>query len=146
MRDRSWISSLTALGSVAAASLCCLPIIPLTLAAGAAGGGWLAFSKYQPYLLALSAACIVFAFWQASRARQCSLQRRTVNFLLIAIAAFFTGGALLFPQAMANLLTPGARSATSDAAFTLDSFVPVRDQFNSAPSNSIRVVALFSPT
>jgi thiol:disulfide interchange protein len=48
---RTTLASLAAIGSVLAASSCCLPILPLMMAAGVAGSSTF-FSAARPYLLA----------------------------------------------------------------------------------------------
>ncbi len=101
MRDKSVVSSLAAVGSVLAASSCCLPIIPLWLAAGSAGASMF-LSAARPYLMGLSVVLIGYGFWSAARARQCTRSRRTVNFVLLALSAAFVGCSLLFPQVLAN--------------------------------------------
>ena len=54
------VASLAALGSVIAASSCCLPLLPFLFAAGAAGTS--AFvAQLRPYLLVLSVLLIAFA-------------------------------------------------------------------------------------
>jgi hypothetical protein len=148
MRDRSWVASLTAVASVAAASLCCLPVVPLALAAGGASAAWFTASKFQPYLLGLSAACILYGFWQVRTARQCSTQRRAWNMTLLGIATVMTAGAILFPQAIANILTPGGGEiAGVDMPFLrLTGANQLRDAINLAPPDATIVVALFSPT
>ena len=144
--DRSWISSLAAAGSVAAALLCCLPVLPVALAAGGAGAAWLAASKFQPYLLGLSATFIAFGFWQASRARQCSAQRKALNFLLLTLSGLLTAGVIWFPQAIANRLAPGNSVQTAQQARALTSASQLREAFNAAPASAVKIVALFSPT
>jgi hypothetical protein len=144
--SRPWIASVAALGSLAASSLCCLPILPLTLAAGGAGAAWLTASKLQPYLLGLSAACIAYGFWQASRAKNCSVGRKSINFALLALSAILTAGVLLFPQAIANRLAPSVSATTTAQAQPLTSAAQLQDAFNAAPANVIKIVALYSPT
>jgi hypothetical protein len=69
------VASLAALGSVIAASSCCLPLLPFLFAAGAAGTS--AFvAQLRPYLLVLSVLLIAFGFLQvlASEAMQLQAQ------------------------------------------------------------------------
>ena len=134
------------MGSVAAASLCCLPILPITLAAGGAGAAWLTASKFQPYLMGLSAAFIAYGFWQASRAKQCSLQRKSLNFGLLSVSALLTAGVIFFPQAIANRLAPSAANVTAQNATTITSAEQLRAAFNAAPADTLKIVALYSPT
>jgi cytochrome c biogenesis protein CcdA len=53
------VASLAALGSVIAASSCCLPLLPFLFAAGAAGTSAF-FTRLRPYLLILSVLLIAF--------------------------------------------------------------------------------------
>lgn len=92
--------------------------------------------------------CIVFGFWQASRARQCSMGRRTLNFGLLAISTVMTAGAVFFPQAIANRLTPSAAASGGavQQSITLTSADQFRQAFNAAPDDAIKVVGFYSPT
>ncbi len=103
MRDRSLLSSLAAVSSVLAASSCCLPIIPLWLAAGSAGASMFLASA-RPYLMALSVVLIVYGFWNAARAQKCTRRRRSFNLFLLGVSGVFVGASLLFPQVLANWL------------------------------------------
>src|SRR5579871_4135942 len=67
------VASLAALGSVLAASTCCLPLLPFVMAAGLAGSSTF-LDAVRPYLLAASLLLIAFGFYQARRAKKC--QRR----------------------------------------------------------------------
>lgn len=59
-RERTIVSSLTAIGSVLAASSCCLPLGTMWLAAGAAGAG--AFlDQYRPWLMGASTGILGWA-------------------------------------------------------------------------------------
>src|SRR5207244_9872279 len=66
--------SFAAIGSVLAASSCCLPLFPFMMAAGLAGTSTI-LSQARPYLLVASILFIAFGFYQVSRAKNC--QRRT---------------------------------------------------------------------
>jgi len=56
------LASLAAVGSVIAASSCCLPLLPFLFAAGVAGTSAFA-AQLRPYLLLLSfSAIVVFVF------------------------------------------------------------------------------------
>src|SRR5260370_39108151 len=76
------VASLAALGSVIAASSCCLPLLPFLFAAGA--GGTSAFvAQFRPYLLVVSVLLIAFGFYKSWRAKQCNCKpSRTSTFLL----------------------------------------------------------------
>jgi hypothetical protein len=90
------VASLAALGSVIAASSCCLPLLPFLFAAGAAGTS--AFvTLLRPYLLALSVLLIAFEFYKSWPAKQCNCRpSRISTFLLwfsaIVVFVFIFGG------------------------------------------------------
>src|SRR3984957_5431151 len=75
-KSGSWstvVASLAALGSVIAASSCCLPLLPFLFAAGAAGTS--AFvAQLRPYLLVLSVLLIAFGFYKSWRGGQRQFQ------------------------------------------------------------------------
>jgi hypothetical protein len=96
-------ASLAAIGSVLAASACCLPLFPLVMAAGLAGTS--AFlTEIRPYLLVGSILFIAFGFYEARRARKCNRRTGTVASLLLWVSAGFVLISLLFPQIMANAI------------------------------------------
>jgi hypothetical protein len=65
---RTALASFAAIGSVLAASSCCLPILPFMMAAGFAGGS--AFlSAARPYMLLASVVFIGCGFYQGRRAK-----------------------------------------------------------------------------
>jgi putative Ca2+/H+ antiporter (TMEM165/GDT1 family) len=95
-------ASLAAIGSVLAASSCCLPILPFAMAAGAAGSA--AFLNVaRPYLLAASILFIAFGFWQASYAKKCHRKPSAVSAALLWFSTIFVALSLFFPQAMAGI-------------------------------------------
>jgi len=61
---RTALASIGAIGSVLAASSCCLPILPFLLAAGFAGSSTF-LSAARPYLLGASILFIVYGLYQA---------------------------------------------------------------------------------
>src|SRR5215469_14186036 len=96
-------ASLAALGSVIAASSCCLPLLPFLLAAGTAGTS--AFlSRFRPYLLVVSVLLIAFAFYQAWRAKQCNRRPGRISTALLWFSAFVVFVFIFFPQVVANFL------------------------------------------
>ena len=96
-------ASLAAIGSVLAASACCLPLFPLVMAAGLAGTS--AFlTAIRPYLLVGSILFIAFGFYQARRARKCNLRTSTFASVLLWVSAGFVLISILFPQIMANAI------------------------------------------
>ncbi len=102
-RVNSAAASLAAIGSVLAASTCCLPIFPFVFAAGLAGSSAL-LAALRPYLLALSVVLIAYGFYQARRATECKSRPSIVNSVLLWSSAFFVGISILFPQVLANLV------------------------------------------
>lgn len=95
------LASIAAIGSVLAASSCCLPILPFVFAAGFAGSS--AFlTAARPYLLALSALLVGYGFYQAWRAKQCRRRQSLISSVLLWVSAAFVVVALLFPQVLAN--------------------------------------------
>src|SRR5436305_14667961 len=111
---RPGLTSAAAIASVIAASSCCVPVLPFIAAAGLAGGS--AFlNEARPYLLGASVLLIVFAFWQAARAKRCNASRSAAGMAVLWIAAAFVAASILFPQTMANAavdLLAGRRAAT----------------------------------
>ena len=98
---RTAVASVAALGSVLAASSCCLPILPFVFAAGVAGTS--AFlTALRPYLLALSVLLVGYGFYEAWRARQCRCRPSIVSSVLLWSSAFFVLVSIFFPQVLAN--------------------------------------------
>lgn len=94
------LASLAALGSVIAASSCCLPFL---FAAGAAGTS--AFvGKLRPYLLVASVLLIAFAFYKAWRAKQCNCKPSRISTVLLWFSAIMVFLFIFFPQVIANFL------------------------------------------
>ena len=102
-------ASLAAIGSVLAASSCCLPLFPFIMAAGLAGTS--AFlTEVRPYLLIGSILFIDFGVYQARRARKCNRRTSTVALVLLCVSAGFVLISILFPQIIANAIAgPGVR-------------------------------------
>src|ERR1700730_12460605 len=97
------IASLAALGSVIAASSCCLPLLPFLLAAGAAGTS--AFvTDLRPYLLVLSMLLIAFGFYKSWRAKQCNCKPSRISTFLLWFSAIVVFVFIFFPQVIANLV------------------------------------------
>ena len=97
------VASLAALGSVIAASSCCLPVLPFVLAAGAAGTSSFLI-RFRPYLLALSVLLIAFGFYKSWRAKQCNCRPSRVSALLLWFSAIVVFLFIFFPQVVANLV------------------------------------------
>ena len=97
------VASLAALGSVIAASSCCLPLLPFLFAAGAAGSS--AFvTQLRPYLLVLSVLLIAFGFYKAWRAKQCNCRPSPISSFLLWFSAIVVFVFIFFPQVIANLV------------------------------------------
>ncbi len=97
------VVSLAALGSVVAASSCCLPLLPFIFAAGAAGTS--AFiAQLRPYLLVLSVLLIAFGFYKSWRARQCNCKPSRISTFLLWFSAIMVFLFIFFPQVIANLV------------------------------------------
>jgi mercuric ion transport protein len=100
---RSILASVGALASAAAASSCCLPLLPFLAAAGVAGGS--AFlAQLRPYLLGASLLLIGFGLYQAHRAKQCNRSPSLIATILLWSSAAIVAIMVLFPQAVAALL------------------------------------------
>jgi hypothetical protein len=101
--------------------------------------------------MTLSVLLIVYGFWSAARARQCTRRRRTINLSLLTVSGVFVACSLLFPQLMANWMA-GATAAGPAGQPALSTFSPgagfaqLIDRFNRATPGQIQVVAMFSPT
>ena len=94
-------ASLAAIGSVLAASSCCLPVLPFMMAAGLAGGA--AFlAAARPYLLAASIFLIGFGFYQRWRAKKCQRRPSVIGSVLLWGSTVFVVVSIFFPQVMAN--------------------------------------------
>jgi hypothetical protein len=98
---RTALAGLAALGSVVAASSCCLPILPFVFAAGVAGSSAI-LTAVRPYLLGLSMAFIAYGFYQAWRAKQCRCRPNLLSTLLLWTSAAIVALSLFFPQVVAE--------------------------------------------
>ena len=135
-------SSLAAIGSVLAATSCCLPVGTLWLAATFAGAGAV-LNRFRPWLIGLSLALIAFGFWQARRARSCSPGRRRLNLSLLFVAAFFTCASLLLPAYFTlGSHTPPPGQPPLVALAGVDE---LRTQWN-ASTGTTNLLVLLSPT
>ncbi len=98
---RAELASIGAIGSVLAASSCCLPILPFLFAAGFAGSS--AFlSAARPYLLGASMLFVGHGFYQAWHAKKCRRRPSVIASVLLWVAAVFVVISIFFPQVMAN--------------------------------------------
>jgi len=98
---RTAVASVAAIGSVLAASSCCLPILPFVFAAGVAGSSAL-LTALRPYLLALSVVLVAYGFYQARRAKQCRSRPSVLISVLLWSSALFVVVSIFFPQVLAN--------------------------------------------
>jgi len=97
------VVSLAALGSVIAASSCCLPLLPFIFAAGAAGTS--AFiAQLRPYLLVLSVLLIAFGFYKSWRAKQCNCKQSRISTFVLWFSAIVVFVVIFFPQVIANMV------------------------------------------
>jgi len=100
--SRTVLASVAAIGSVLAASSCCLPVLPFLFAAGAAGtSAFLAAAR--PYLLMASVLFIAYGFYQAWRAKRSERKPGVTSALLLWTSTVFVVVAIFFPQVMANM-------------------------------------------
>jgi hypothetical protein len=100
---RTVFASVGALASVAAASSCCLPLMPFLVAASFAGGS--AFlESVRPYLLIGSALLIALGFDQGRRAKHCNCQPSRLSTILLWFSAVIVLVSVFFPPAVASLL------------------------------------------
>ena len=98
---RTTFASLAAIGSVLAASSCCLPILPFMMAAGLAGTSTF-LSAARPYLLVASVLFVAYGFYQSWRAKKCQRRPNVIASALLWISAVFVLISIFFPQVMAN--------------------------------------------
>jgi hypothetical protein len=98
---RTTFASLAAIGSVLAASSCCLPILPFMMAAGLAGTSTF-LSAARPYLLVAAVLFIAYGFYQSWRAKKCQRRPNIITSALLWISAVFVVIFIFFPQVMAN--------------------------------------------
>ncbi|HXO31512.1 MAG TPA: hypothetical protein VN901_04160 [Candidatus Acidoferrales bacterium] len=96
-------ASLAAVGSVIAASSCCLPLLPFLFAAGAAGTSAFVV-QLRPYLLVLSVLLIAFGFYRSWRAKQCNCRPSRISTFLLWFSALVVFIFIFFPQVIANLV------------------------------------------
>lgn len=98
---RTTFASLAAIGSVLAASSCCLPILPFMMADGLAGTSTF-LSAARPYLLVAAVLFIAYGFYQSWRAKKCQGRPNLIASTLLWISAVFVALSIFFPQVMAN--------------------------------------------
>jgi hypothetical protein len=95
------IASIAAIGSILAASSCCLPILPFLVATGFAGAS--AFlSAARPYLLGASILFIAYGFYRAWHSKKCGRRRGVAVSILLWVSTVFVVVSIFFPQLVAN--------------------------------------------
>ena len=97
------IASIAALGSVIAASSCCLPLLPFLFAASAVSTS-VFIAQFRPYLLVLSVLLVAFGFYKSWRAKQCNCKPSRISTFFLWFSAIVVVVMIFFPQVMANLL------------------------------------------
>ena len=100
-------AALSAVGSVLAATTCCLPILPFVLAAGTAGtAGFVSSvaSSLRPYLLGTSVLLIAFGFYQSRRASQCKCKPSVLSQAVLWLSALIVAVSIFLPQAFADIV------------------------------------------
>jgi thiol:disulfide interchange protein len=96
-------ASIAAIGSILAATSCCLPLLPFMMAAGLAGTS--AFlSEARPYLLIGSVVFIAYGFYQSWRAKRCRRRTSVLASIMLWLSAGFVFISIFFPQVMANAI------------------------------------------
>ena len=103
----TFVSALSALGSVLAAATCCLPVLPFVLAAGTASSATF-LSTYitalRPYLLGVSVLFIALGFYQSRRASRCNRKTSVLSQVILWLSALIVAISILLPQAFADLI------------------------------------------
>ena len=103
----TFAAAISAVGSVLAASTCCLPVLPFVLAAGTVGTATFLSSfigALRPYLLGVSVLFIVLGFYQSRRASQCNRKPSVLSQVVLWLSALIVAISILLPQAFADLV------------------------------------------
>ena len=140
-------SSLAALASVLAASMCCLPLGTLLLATGTGSAAFLVPPALQPWLMTLAAVLIAFGAWRTFVRPRCATDRSWIHKTSLAVSALAVAAMWLAPQQVANLLAGdgGQLEAPGDEAQPIASIDALRSAFNAADDET-RLIVLLSPT
>jgi hypothetical protein len=102
-QKRTVFASLGALAAALSAMTCCLPVIPLALAATSAGAG--AFlATLRPWLLIVAVLLIAYGFFEAWRAKRCQRRQAVAATALLWTSAILVSVVLLVPDLLANFL------------------------------------------
>ena len=142
MKHGEKLAPVAALVSALSCLACCLPF-GIAAALGAAGLS-IVLDALRPYLLAVSAALLLFGLWQLYRSRGTCQRRTRTTLAVFWTCAVIVVSVALVPQFVAGLLAgslPG--TATAHAAdLNLDQ---LKAEFNQA-ADQTRVIVLLSPT
>jgi cation transport ATPase len=95
------LASFAAIGSVLAASSCCLPILPFMMAASLAGGASF-FLEARRWFLIAAVLFVGYGFYQAWRAKRCQRRPSMMSWVLLWASTAFVVISILFPQVLAN--------------------------------------------
>ena len=101
------VAALSAVGSILAATTCCLPVLPFVLAAGTAGtatflSSWI--GALRPYLLGASVLFVALGFYQSRRASKCNCKPSVLSQVVLWLSALIVAISILIPQAFADLV------------------------------------------
>ena len=102
-RGSTIATTIGAIGTILVAWSCCLPVLPLTVAAGLAGASSF-LSEARPYLLVLSLLAITTGFYQARRAAKCQQRRSRIALAILWASLGLVIISVFFPQLMANVI------------------------------------------
>jgi len=141
---RSVLSTLASLAALVAALSCCLPLGTLLMAAGSAGASMFS-EKLRPWLLAFSAAALVFAFVQTYFRRRCEFRHRRLRTVLLWFSAIVVVGMIAVPGTFASLMAGRLPSLSGAGELRDFDAAEFTRQFDAA-SDSTRLVLLLSPT
>jgi hypothetical protein len=95
-------AAISAVGSLLAATTCCLPVLPFVLAAGTATSTAFVssyISALRPYLLGVSVLLIALGFYQSRRASQCNCKPSVLSQVVLWLSALIVAISILLQQA-----------------------------------------------
>lgn len=138
------LSTVASLASLVAALSCCLPLGALLMAAGAAGASMLS-EALRPWLVWLSAGCLIVAFVLTYFRSRCEFRQRRLRTILLWFSAAIVVATIAAPGITATLLAgrlPFFSAASELRTFTEQDFIREFD----AAAGQTRLVVLLSPT
>ena len=103
----TFAAAIAAVGSVLAATTCCLPVIPFLVATGTASTAMFLSSfigALRPYLLGASVLFIALGFYQSRRASQCNCKPSLLRQVVLWLSALIVAVAILLPHVFADLV------------------------------------------